>query len=779
MKNTITLFILLISLFSHSQQLDWVKSTSYSQETKTVAMTVDDLGGIWHVIENSGVYYNTVIRKMNSNGDIIWSGEIGICKVVSIDHDSQGNIFILGSFWGGCFNVDFNPSPTITNNVSPNNAGASGCNTPIFILKLDNSGVFQFVKKIDGQGNDNIFYGYPQRIKVDHDDNVLLSFTKASGGFIDIDPSGNFLNMPWATFLILKWNNNCDQLVWFNSFGSGSQHPPIYEWDDNNVTPKTIIFDIDSRNQVYLAYRLTDSLGIIKLGADGVVLENSNTYFLDGMYADYIEDVEVINDNEILFAGEFISSVNLNVKNTSPYIINSLFPAPFANKMPSETFLVKYDSTFNVVWGRSPSPSNKMDFIEDIEYYDNKIYVCGTSDTTYYNGAQEICCFNVPANNYRNKKVDRSYLWIYDRDGNLISKSQDISPYQYGLAGDFYYPFPSPTFTGQNTPVMSNYNNWGQRKLKIHNGEIYIAGAFNTESITAGIYYVGGYENNFDWKRCEGGVTLIPVSELLKSFVSRYTFIDTAPTPIITDTVLNVCINSINNLFIQNAFDVGCDYEWHWFQNSCSGQPINIGSSYNFTASGPMDLYVRAVGSVSAGTCIHITVDVNTNPSFVVNNPSVLDEPFIVSVSNTTTDISNYSFEWIWGDGSNLFDNNVNVNHTYPNLSASYTIQLKSIQNNTNCQAISTCSNCFETGYASNQDLKSNRIYLMPNPAFNSINVYGLNNQDCKLQIFDLSGQKLSECDGQETDITNLAQGIYILRCTSMDVSREFRFIKM
>ena len=92
----------------------------------------------------------------------------------------------------------------------------------------------------------------------------------------------------------------------------------------------------------------------------------------------------------------------------------------------------------------------------------------------------------------------------------------------------------------------------------------------------------------------------------------------------------------------------------------------------------------------NAGGCDSIvTLDLTINPndfdiSFESSQQLFTAPPFAVAFSNTSPDLSNYTYTWYWGDGTSTASNNATVFHEYLN-NGLYTVTLEATNNSTGC----------------------------------------------------------------------------------------------
>lgn len=168
---------------------------------------------------SAGVKDNFIV-KLDSTGGYVWGfayGSPGGDRCLALSQDSQNDLYITGSFSN---TVDFDPGPGVSNLYS---AGGED----IFVMKLDDSGNFQWARNVGGTGTD-----VSQSIAVDSVGNSYTSawfygladfnpgpganWLGASGiysmGIIKLDPNGNYI---WS-----KGWTDCDYAFELELYGS-------------------------------------------------------------------------------------------------------------------------------------------------------------------------------------------------------------------------------------------------------------------------------------------------------------------------------------------------------------------------------------------------------------------------------------------------------------------------------------------------------------------------------------------------------------------------------
>ncbi len=188
-----------------SGELVWCKhNESLYGTSHSMSIATDNFGNVytggvfWGGIDfdpSSQVYLisgfsDSYIQKLSPSGEFIWAKSIGDSilaqtRLVDIAVDNSNDVYATGTFY---LTVDFDPGP----GIFPLSAVTIGFKD-IFILKLDNSGDFQWAKSIAGLKND-ITYS----IAIDNEKSVLTTGTFEN--IADFDPALPIVNLSSAGF---------------------------------------------------------------------------------------------------------------------------------------------------------------------------------------------------------------------------------------------------------------------------------------------------------------------------------------------------------------------------------------------------------------------------------------------------------------------------------------------------------------------------------------------------------------------------------------------------
>ena len=196
----------------------------------------------------SGTTDDIFVAKLNSSGVVQWvytAGGTGRDRGRKIALDSSGNIYVVGYYQN---TVDFGGG-----NVTSNGSFDA------FILKLNSSGTFQWVKSYGGStGND-----LGRDVVVDSNDNVIMLGTfRGTVNFDSGDGGGFYTSNDYDVFLIRLNSSGIWQSVWVTT-SSGSADGRALAIDSNNVT-----------------YLTGSYSGSVTFGANNRTATNSNDLFI-------------------------------------------------------------------------------------------------------------------------------------------------------------------------------------------------------------------------------------------------------------------------------------------------------------------------------------------------------------------------------------------------------------------------------------------------------------------------------------------------------------------
>ena len=370
-----------IAKFDTTGSLEWVKTYGDSSFDRGLDIAIDSSdniyvtgyfmdtvnfgGGNVTVTDPSSGGSDLFVLKLNSSGEFQWVYTVGGSENDNgkgIDVDSSGNVYISGIFKD-------------TVNFGGGDITSHG-NFDIFVLKLNSSGVFQWVYHAGGTGNDQ---AYP--ISVDTNGNVLVAgyffdtanFTPASctsRGSADIfvlklTTSGllNFIRCYGSTSVDYPWGVDFDSAgnayitggfsntINFdcgNTTSSGSQDifvmklnssgncQWVYTVGDSDMDYGWAL-ETDSSNNSYITGYFQDTVNfgggnitsvgnrdvfVLKLNSSGVF---QWVYTAGGTEADYSYGLDIDSSGNIYAVGSFQSTVNFGGGNITSEGVYDVF----------------------------------------------------------------------------------------------------------------------------------------------------------------------------------------------------------------------------------------------------------------------------------------------------------------------------------------------------------------------------------------------------------------------------------------------------------------------
>ncbi len=345
-----------ITKFDRAGNFLWAKRIGGAGDDDGVAIVIDPNGdiiitgffdgtvdfdpdsvGIYNLINTPG-NVDAFILKLDANGNFIWAGSIGGGVggwPSSLKTDNVGNIFIAGFFLG---TYDFNPDAGASFNMT----STSG-STDIYLLKLNNQGVFQWAKSMGGSSADNA-----SAITIDANQNCYV--TGYFDSTVDFNPDPNLSDSITANggkdIFIVKVDSN-GNLIYASGIGGSTD-----EWGYSLATDLqnnlyitgyftgTVDFDPNLSTTAYLTSAGLQDIFILKLDSLGNYLWSKN---IGGAGYDYGNSIvfDTIANGSVLLTGSFSSTVDFDPSAA----IHSVTSAGTQN-----SFLLKLDRAGNFQW---------------------------------------------------------------------------------------------------------------------------------------------------------------------------------------------------------------------------------------------------------------------------------------------------------------------------------------------------------------------------------------------------------------------------------------------
>jgi hypothetical protein len=381
-----SIFFSLFSIFSVNAQLAslaWNRTIGSTGEDIGNAMVSDKAGNVFTIGHFAGNYTipgssvtvtslggtDVVLQKYNSEGQIQWAKTFGgtsFDEGIDIAIDSNGNIFVTGTFFGS---VDFNPAPG-TGSANVFTIAPSGL-LDVFVSKFDNNGNFIWAKKIGGTSDDE-----SGQLNVDEQGNVVtVGWFK---GTVDFNPNSAVSNLTSAgayDCFVQKLNNN-GEFMWARRFGTNTDDyvNTVGIGVNNSIilggtfkgtvdfNPGTAVFNQTSAG-------LFDAF-LLSLSSDG----NFNWAKRYGAENDDdVRDLVITPSKKIVVQGNYLGNVNFNSPNNA--ILNQV-------GWGQDIFILYLNSNGDFNWvkrlgGAAYDTGMKVGFD-----YEENIYACGVFQNT-------------------------------------------------------------------------------------------------------------------------------------------------------------------------------------------------------------------------------------------------------------------------------------------------------------------------------------------------------------------------------------------------------------
>jgi hypothetical protein len=450
------------SFYCYSQAPNWVWGKTASGNGDLNSIAIGSSGNIYSagVFGPNNMVFETTTLSLNFGGtsdlfltkhtpvgNLIWARQSSIiasCRAVAIAADAADNVYMVGDYTGG-MTLD-----TCGLNSFPNN------NTDnVFVTKFNSSGNVMWARRVGGN-----YYSNSYALAIDNNGNVFITGT-FQGQYITFNSIT--LQNPYqptgggGCMFLAKYDTN-GAILWARNT-TGNSGTSQVAWPSGLVA--------DATGNIYLTGQFsTPSVGFSSTvslnnggGTDAFLVKyNSNGNALwarkgSGNSYEYSAGTTIDSNGDILVTGQFESG-SLQFGSTS--LTNTITTWDDDN-----IFLVKYNSSGNVVWARS----NKYKAWPKAISSDN-------SGNSYVLGSyRDSIIFGNNTLKYPNQLGD-IFLAKYDVNGNAV--------------------------WGKNTTI-----------IKAQTGNSFIMPHALSQKVTSDLYFGGG----FDCKRMKLDTCLISNSD--------------------------------------------------------------------------------------------------------------------------------------------------------------------------------------------------------------------------------------------------------------------------
>ena len=494
----------------------------------------------------------------------------------------------------------------------------------------------------------------------------------------------------WAQSIAVDNNGS----VYITGFISSSSVIFANDTINNGGGPNVITAKYDSSgNEVWIRCATHNYFGC---QGRGVSIDNSGNIYVTGIFG---EDSVSFNGHTVINNGTVLTS---------------------------DIFLVKYNSSGDVVWARNAGGTNN-DFSRAVSTSMSGIYLTGyfkspsvifAGDTLFNQGNKDI--LTLKYDSLGNEVWAKSSGGINDEEGLTISVNKNDFVYVAGYFKSSPISFPPFSLNGNSDCFIVRYDKNGNAKWAGSQGGINDDETNGVYSDACGNAYITGW---FRSPTVFFGATMLSDSGLTDVFIAKY---DSSGIP-----------------------------SWAKWVGS-----INDESGNGITADANLNLYVAGDFQVQGST---LTFDSTTLINTGTDNAFIgkikqcnLAAPIITSIGQNLQSSSGATYQWFW-NGNTI---NGATSQTYsPTQNGNYSVLITDANC---CSAIST----IHSWVGINQLGNANQISVSPNPVTDILFVQGLP-FNSKIEIQNLTGQILfSETVNENAtiDMSKFSEGIYILK---------------
>ena len=594
------LWLMIYQLSANTPVVEWAKTAGGLGHESAQITSVDKNGNIFiagtslsntfsfgniNLINSNTSYVTSYLAKYSPNGEMLWAKGGGLGNsytIVVITNDDNGNTFISGAF--------HSPNLRLGN----------------FTLTNSDSYTYGkvFVAKYDPQGNvlwaittEIILSNGTQGMCTDKQGNLYIA-----GLFQDLNMTFGNVRIsnaasPLQDIFLFKFDSN-GNVLWGKSFG-GASHDVAralsVDKDDNLIMAG--VFKSPEIQFGQYSLKNTDTSAnnvfITKLSSQGDVLWAKG---LGGNGEEYCRSVAVDISGNSYICGYF-NGIELNIGIKS--IVNSEAPIP-------KSFLVKYDISGNLLWGKSSGKDGVDQFNTVATDMIGNVYVCGYFSST-----------NI---SYDNKLLT-----------NELTTGIDAVIVKYKPNGDVDWA----KNYGDSEKVLANSCSVDKK------GNVFVTGDYSSKAL----YFDNNKLYNSTFQNQSSSYTadvfIVKLNQLVDSITSKY------------------C--SVNNTVILTVEDIGSKYQW---KNHQSADTISGTSEFIVTNPIVGDKYSCLITLVEGGEyeLSGTIVDYNLNADFDI---SILDcsTNTVQFAERVLSSHEPIEYKWSFGDGYE--SNNLNPTHSY------------------------------------------------------------------------------------------------------------------
>ena len=177
-----------------------------------------------------------------------------------------------------------------------------------------------------------------------------------------------------------------------------------------------------------------------------------------------------------------------------------------------------------------------------------------------------------------------------------------------------------------------------------------------------------------------------------------------------------------------------------------------------------------------------VSLDLTINPlppvDFSSNTNLISSPPFAFQFNNLTGNLTDYIFNWDFGDGTLLQNNNAIVFHEY-SFNGLYDVKLTAQHINTNCiDSLVQTDFVYCTGGPSLSVIEDNSTWkIYPNPINDKVEIHGIIGE-LRIDIYDSMGNFIKSSNENSIDLTDQPKGTYIVVIDSSHQTNKFVVLK-